>query len=166
METETIEKLEFGKTTFNNDLADVVALCGSWWKDSLFHKLYKIKYNVDISFFEVINSVQGLIYTIGRNDKGECIACYVGFKAPYMFNKDVICANEVVWCVDKEHRNIRNLKGLLDAVDQLMLDEKVDLWNLNVSNEPKYDRLGNFLEKLGYNLMDKCYSNYKGDKDG
>ena len=166
METAVEEKLIFGKTTFDKDLSDVLELCGTWWKESLFYKLYKIEYDVDISFFEVINTVQGLMYTVGRNSSGKAIACYVGFKAPYMFNKNVFSANEVVWCVHKDYRNLQNLKSLLDAIDQLMLDEKVELWNLNVSNERQYDKLGEFLEKLGYNLMDKCYSNYKGDKNG
>ena len=164
METELKSELHFGRTTFEKDCDDVYNLCETWWEDSLFYKLYKIEYGVDTSLFRTIDIAGGLIYTVGRNDEGKAIACYVGFKSPYMFNKNVTCANEVVWCVHKDHRNLQNLKSLLDAVDQLMLEEECLLWNLNVSNEPKYGRLGYFLEKLGYNLMDKCYSMYKGER--
>ena len=147
---------EYSTGDFEKDMADVVELCGTWWNDSLFYKLYGIEFSVDKSWFRLIKDY-GLIYTCGRQE-GNLVSCYVGIKTPYMFNPSVMTANEIVWCVHKDYRNYRELIGLMKAIDNLMFINNIQLWNLAVSNEEKYNSTGEFLEKKNYNLMDKIYS--------
>src|SRR3990167_680951 len=153
---------EYGTGDFEKDMADVVELCGTWWNDSLFYKLYNIPFNVDTTWFRIIKE-HGLIYTCGRQD-GKLVSCYVGLKTPYMFNPSVMTANEIVWCVHKDYRNYRKLIGLMKAIEDLMEKNDIKLWNLAVSNEEKYLPTAEFLERQGYNFMDRCYPKYQGEK--
>jgi len=147
----------YEKGNWEKDSNDILELCGTWWKDSLFYKLYNIEYNVDINLFQTIYKSGSLIYTVGReNDK--LISCYVGIKSPYLFNPSIITASEVVWCVRKENRSFKNLIGLMRAIEKLMKEEDIFQWNLNVSNEEKYNSTGKFLESKGYDFMDKCFT--------
>jgi hypothetical protein len=156
----------YGQDNFEKDMEDVIELCSTWWEDSLFFKTYGIEYAVDEALFVNLKNMGLLIYTIGRDINGQAISCYVGFKSPYMFNKNTLSANEVVWCVHKEHRNFRNLVGLMNAIEDLMFKENISLWNLNVSNESVYNSTGEFLERKGYTFMDKVYSKQKENGNG
>lgn len=133
-------------------------MCSEWWKDSKFYKEYGVEYSISKDFFNLLRSQNALIYTVGRDENNEIISCYVGVKQPYLFNNKIMSAHEIVWCVKKEYRNFRTLVGLVDAIEKLMEDEKILIWNLNVSNELKYNNIGRYLEKRNYNFMDKVYS--------
>ena len=147
----------YGKTEWERDFKEVIELCGTWWKESLFYKLYGIEYDVDVDLFQRLKDAEGLIYTIGR-ENGMVISCYVGIKSPYLFNPKVLTATEVVWCIRKENRCFKNLVCLIRAIETLMDEENLKLWNLNVSNEEKYESTGKFLTLKGYDFMDKCFS--------
>ncbi len=151
---------------WETDRDAIIELCGTWWKDSLFYKLYKVDYKVDLNLFEIVKNAGGLIYTTGWDDYGKLVSCYVGIKSPYMFNRDLITVAEVVWCIRKENRCFKNLVGLIKAIERLMERESIVLWNLNVSNEEKYNSTGKFLEAKGYYLMDKCFTKITGEKNG
>ena len=146
----------YGMGEFEKDFEDVIELCGTWWKDSLFYKLYGIEYSVDKQWFNTLKNY-GLIYICGR--KGDkLVSCYVGIKSPYMFNPKVMTSNEIVWCIRKENRCYKELISLMEAIDDLMKKNNIELWNLAVSNENIYESTGNFLERRKYKLMDKIYS--------
>lgn len=151
----------FKKSEFERDANDIIQLCGTWWNDSLFYKTYKMQYRVYADFFFRLKDAGFLIYTCGRNEKGELVSCYVGSKSPYMFNPLFMVATEIVWCVRKEDRNFKNLIGLTNAIEDLMKEESIDVWSLAVSNEEQYDSTGAFLCKKEYTLMDKIYSKSK-----
>jgi hypothetical protein len=157
--------ITYGQYQFEKDMRDVIALCGSWWKDSLFYKTYGIDYDVDIDFFRSLYKTGYLFYTCGRDDDNVLISCYVGVKQPYLFNKNLLSAHEIVWCIDKPHRNFKNLVGLLKAIEDLMSNNKIIIWNLNVSNESVYNNTGEFLNRKGYTFMDKIYSKIKQEKN-
>ena len=146
----------YGTGDFEKDFEDVIELCGTWWNESLFYKLYGIEYSVDKEWFKTIKNY-GLIYTCGRQD-GKLVSCYVGIKSPYMSNPKVMTSNEIVWCVRKENRSYRELIELMIAIEKLMKENNIELWNLAVSNENIYESTGNFLERKKYKLMDKIYS--------
>lgn len=152
----------FKKSEFEKDMNDVIQLCETWWKDSLFFKNYGIPYKVYGDLFFRLKDAGVLIYTCGRNEKEELVSCYVGTKAPYMFNADVLSATEIVWCVRKEDRNYKNLIRLTAAIENLMSDEQILLWNLTVSNEEKYQGTEKFLKRQGYAFMDRIYSKLGG----
>lgn len=152
----------FKKSEFERDMNDVIQLCGTWWQDSLFFKRYKIPYKVHGDLFFRLKDADVLIYTCGRNEKGELVSCYVGARTPYMFNADVPTATEIVWCVRKENRDYKNLIGLTKAVEDLMEKEQILLWNLTISNEEKYQSTEKFLKRRGYFFMDRIYSKYRG----
>ncbi len=156
----------YGIDNFEQDMEDIIELCSTWWEDSLFFKTYGMEYAVDKTLFRNLKDVGLLVYTIGRDINGQIISCYVGCKSPYMFNAKVLSCNEIVWCVDKEYRNFRNLVGLMNAIEDLMFKENITLWNLNVSNESAYNSTGDFLERKGYTFMDKCYSKQKENGNG
>jgi hypothetical protein len=157
-------QVKFEKGEWDKDAQDIIDLCGSWWEDSLFFKTYNIEYAVDRELFDNLKNANMLVYTIGRSANGKIISCFVGVKSPYMFNKNLTSCSEIVWCIDKEHRNFRNLVGLLGAIEDLMEEEKIMMWNLNVSNEIHYNKTGDFLERRGYTFMDKVYSK-QGDNN-
>ena len=156
----------YGNTEWEKDLNDVIDLCKTWWKDSLFYKLYGVEYKVDINLFETVKNSGQLIYTLGRNENNKLISCYVGVKSPYMFNPSLMTASEIVWCVRKEERCFKNLVGLMRAVENLMKSENIMQWNLNVSNEEKYNSTCQFLESRGYDFMDRCFTKLKGERNG
>lgn len=156
----------YEKGEWKKDRDDIIELCGTWWKDSLFYKLYNVEYKVDVDLFENVKNAGSLIYTTGRNNNGVLISCYVGIKSPYMFNTEFITASEIVWCIRKEDRCFRNLISLIKSIDNLMHEENVMQWNLNVSNEEKYNSTQKFLESKGYSFMDKCFTKLKGDTNG
>jgi hypothetical protein len=157
--------LKFGQGNFDDDIKDVVELCSRWWKDSLFYKTYSINYSVDENLFRTMWESGFLVYTCGRDEEGKLIACYVAVKQPYMFNPYVMSAHEIVWCIDKEHRNFKNLMALLKAIELLMEKYKIIIWNLNISNENVYNNTGKVLERRGYTFMDKVYSKLKGENN-
>ena len=155
--------LIYKKSEWVKDRDEIEELCGTWWEDSLFYKLYGIKYKVDMNLFETMNKSGALIYTVGRDVHGKLISCYVGIKSPYIFNTEIITASEIVWCIRKEYRNFKNLVSLIKAIQTLMEEENIFQWNLNVSNEKKYDSTGSFLESKKYAFMDKCFTKLKGE---
>ena len=61
--------------------------------------------------------------------------------------------------------NFKNLLALMNAIETLMKEENIVVWNLHVSNEQQFDTTGTFLEKKGYTFMDKIFSK-KGVNNG
>jgi len=158
--------LVYGKGNWEKDRDDIIDLCGTWWEDSLFFKLYGIKYNVDVDMFNKVKEYGALIYTVGRDENGRLISCYVGSKSPYMFNPSVLAATEIVWCIRKENRKFKHLVRLIYEIEKLMTNENVIQWNLNVSNEEIYAGLEKFLTSRRYDFMDKCFTKLKEAGNG
>jgi len=149
--------IEYSQIKLEEGYDEIVSLCGTWWKDSLFYKLYGIDYKVDKEVFLSLEKSGILILLVGR-EEGKMIACYAGIKHPYVFNPTVVTASEIVWCLDKEHRTFRNLMGLFSAIDDVMKKNNVVLYFLAVSQEGKYEALEKILERKGLDRMDAVYS--------
>lgn len=153
--------ITYSQIDFEKDYEGVVKLCGSWWEDSLFFKLYGIKYSLNKELFEGIFKAGIILALIGK-DKGKIVSCYVGVKHPYQFNARVLTATEIVWCLDKEYRTFKNLVGLLNAIEKLMVANNINLYFLAASQESKYAALEALLIRRKFNLIDSIYSKYLG----
>ena len=142
-------------TTDNDRIAD---LCGLWWSDSLFFKTFGVEYNPDMDMFAQMDELGLLITVLGEDESGELVACYAGAKTTYQFNKDLMVAAEVVWCVHPDYRCGSIALQLIKQIDKVMGAKGVKFYNLCISDEDKFKSMGKYLErKAGFALMDHVY---------
>jgi len=66
-----------------------------------------------------------------------------------------------VWCVHPEYRNFKTTLGLLKAIDEYMLTNKINFYSLAVSEESKYESLAKIMLRSGYSKMETGYSKFR-----
>lgn len=142
---------------------EVVELCGTWWNDTLFYKLYGIEYKPCKEIFVQAEKMGLLVPILGRNEEGKLVSCYLGMKCPYPFNTSVMTVMEFTWCIHKDYRTFLNLMGLIKEIDRVMTDLKVHLYSLAVPDD--YPALAKIMKRKGYNKMENGYSKFRRNND-
>lgn len=155
----------YSKETVKDNYDEIIELCGTWWNETLFFNLYGIEYAPEELMFIEAERLGIMLIILGRNENGKLVSCYIGMKSPYPFNKNIMTAIELVWCIHKDYRTFSNLLSLIKEISRVMKEERVNLYSLAVPEEDKYAGLGKIMKRQGFNKMETGYSKFRRTND-
>ena len=151
-----MSKLNYTYGTID-DMEEVIALCGKWWKDSSFYKNTEMEFLPDKGLFQGLDDQDSLFVIKGVNTLGEIKACYVASISPYHFNPGYTMATEIVWCLDEDYRKGREVFQLVTNIELGLKSSGIDIYYLNLPVEEGKEVLGDYLvKKKGFFKQDLC----------
>lgn len=133
---------------------EVLALCESWWYEANWFKNTKMLFRSEPAWWDAMFDSGMMMGCVGRDAEDKLVGCWVAMKMPYQFNHSYLVASEIVWCLDKDYRNGKNLLQLLKEIESTARDNQVHYYNLNLPVEESSERLANKLVTRGFFKQD------------
>lgn len=115
-----------------------------------------IKFDVDLDFY-LNEAIQDKLICVGIYNQEELIGCYLAIIIPYMLNKNMKCANELLWCIHPKYQKTRAAFELIKYLEEVLPFYGVSVWGLAVPHTESHPRLGQGMEKLGYKSIETIY---------
>lgn len=103
----------------------------------------------------MLNLIQNpnVIY-VGEKDKG----ALMGFLQPYIFNPDIIIAQEIGWFIEHKHRNLKFALSLIKEFELKAKQAGANKILMVGLAELKGSKVANLYTRLGYNFLEFTFS--------
>ena len=136
--------ITFTSGNYKDNILKIEALCESWHEERKYVKEFKIKYNPDREYFNLLYRTGNLI-TICIFHNGSIVGAYLGYKSNCMQDKNLSIAQALLWCIKKEYRSSSLLIAFLKYIDETLIELGVDTYSLCLDDSKEHSRLDSYL---------------------
>lgn len=148
--------IHFKVVNVDEGVPEILTLMKSFNQEHVVNKRLGIKFNIDLEWaysdFVRKNALVVLMYS---GDK--CIGCYAAILVPYFYNHTMKAAQEIIWCVHKDHQKTRATYYLIKYLDEVLPAYGVDIWHLAIPEFTEFGSLRKGLERLNYKPIETLY---------
>ena len=138
------------------DFDDIKRICLDFYKTSIYSEYGHDEDKINTIIGEFIYDPANRIIILGLLES-KPIALLAASVQPIIFSKAKV-ATEVLWWVDKEHRQSRVGVKLIEAFEYWAKEvANADYLQLCTLNGEYSEKVGNYYERRGYTLSEKAY---------
>ena len=139
-----LSNITFTSGNYEDNILKIESLCESWHEDRKYVKTFKVNYNPDRTYFNLLNRTGNLV-TVCIFDNDLLVGSYIGYRSKCMQDKDITLVHVLLWCIRKEYRSGVILLNLIKYLDRYMQNNNIDQYSLCLDDLPEYDKLERYL---------------------
>lgn len=126
-----LNNIRFTLGNYKENILSIESLCKQWHKERKYVQAFKVEYNPDREYFNLLNRSGDLI-TVCIFDGVSLVGAYLGYRCNCMQDKDIVMSHCLMWCIAKEYRCSELLVKFLKYLEDVMLVNNIMQYSLSV----------------------------------
>lgn len=139
-----LSNITFTTGNYEDNILKIEALCEAWHEDRKYVKEFKVNYNPDRTYFNLLNR-SGNLVTVCIFDGDLLVGTYMGYRSKCMQDKDLTLVHCLMWCIRKEYRSGMIIVNLFKYLDKYMKTNNIHQYSLCLDDLPEYTKLESYL---------------------
>jgi GNAT superfamily N-acetyltransferase len=152
------------RTATEQDFDQILDMSARFWLETQFSEPFERDHTVNMVQMAYDHGLLAVVEIDGL-----CVGFCAGVKSFILGSTKALCATELAWWLNPEHRSGKNGVALLLFMEQLVKEQGIKYWTMISMQSSMPEVVGRMYEKLGYVHSETCYTkvfNYGGDNNG
>jgi len=151
------------RTATPDDFDQILDMASRFWLETQFTEPFERDHTVNMVQMAYDHGLLAVVEI-----EGQCVGFCAGIKSFILGSTKALCATELAWWLNHEHRSGKNGVALLLFMEGLVKEQGIKYWTMVSMQSSMPEVVGRMYEKLGYVHSETCYTkvfDYGGNND-
>jgi GNAT superfamily N-acetyltransferase len=135
------------------DFQSILDMSSRFWLETQFSEPFEADHTIHMVRMAYDH---GLLAVVDVD--GECVGFCAGVKSFILGSTKAMCATELAWWLNPEHRGGKNGVALLQFMEGLVKEQGIKYWTMVSMQSSMPDQVGRMYERMGYKHSETSYT--------
>lgn len=136
-----------------NDFSEILRMSADFWLHTQFSEPFEAEHTKNMVKMAFDH---GLLAVVEIN--GLVVGFCAAVKSYILGSTKAMCATELAWWIDPEHRQGKNGVALLQFMEGLVQEQGIKYWTMVSMQSSMPEVVGRMYERMGYVHSETCYT--------
>lgn len=136
-----------------SDFDEILMMSAEFWKHTQFSEAFEAEHTKNMVQMAFDHGLLAVV-EINNNVVGFC----AGIKSFILGSTKAMCATELAWWIDPDHRQGKNGVALLQFMEGLVQEQGIKYWTMVSMQSSMPEQVNRMYERMGYVHSETCYT--------